>query len=159
MGEDAGFSTRSNDNGSLMEMLLAGTRPGPPNNKAGSGRMSPMISSPERGCIDILQYERYGDYITCHWQHFYQHRTQNVTSPWWDIDLYDWAEKGTPFSARIYKMYGGFVRESPVSNSPHGVGLDGYWPGDFLYHGQKTDELFDRNMVMCTGKDWKYGPE
>ncbi len=36
-------------------------------------------------------------------------------------------------------------------------GFKGVMEEDLLYHGQKNDTLPHPNMVLCTGRDWKYG--
>lgn len=160
-GDGLGLESNTNsDNGDLMEILLAGTRPGPPNNADGTGRVESLDSIAEDECVNWGDHKQWTEhFVPCHWRHFYRQRTEHPLSPWWDVSLFDWAgDATTPFKARIYKTYGGFVRDSPMSTGSHGPGLPGYLEGDFLYHAQKDDRLFDVNMALCTGKDWRYQP-
>lgn len=148
------------DNGDLLEMFAAATTEGSAIlHPSGLGRNTEeaiaVADIDNRDCVNsrIFTDDDYGRFAGCVVRTYFDAGRSTIpTQPYWDTELFGWTNETVHI--RVYREYGGLVRDHPqAKGSPAG-----YLSGDFLYHALKTGDTPGPEAVLCMGIEWKYEP-
>jgi hypothetical protein len=162
-GEPNGHNTNW-DNGDLNELIFSGIRPGFPANQDGSSRLTraeidaliPTLTEEQKDCSNLdIKDHYYWVFRRCFIKAMSEYRLTEPWKPWWTIRIFEWSNVLPPTTVRVYREFGGFIRNHPNHFSGHYTKrID----TDFLYHLHKESKLFNSSMTLCTGEEWQFEP-